>query len=103
MHIELGEYDELTIFTHMTHKLYEYHHLSIFFLIHVFFFYCSFTQDICGCNIEEVKRATSTENYKSHVQCRPLFQPITALRCVSEEVPGLFRMLSDHVQTTTFS
>lgn len=37
MHIELGEYDELTIFTHMTHKLYEYHHLSTFFLIHVFF------------------------------------------------------------------
>lgn len=46
------------------------------------------------------QRATSAENYKSHVQCRPLFQPITALRCVSEEAPGLFGMLSDHVQTT---
>lgn len=66
------------------------------------FIYCS--QDTCGCShIEEVKGATSAENYKSHVQFRPLFQPITALRCVSEEAPGLFGMLSDHVQTTTFS
>lgn len=31
------EYDEVTIFTHMTHKLYEYHNFSVFFLIHVFF------------------------------------------------------------------
>lgn len=81
----------------MAHKLYKYHDFILFFLIHVFLI-CSFTG-----YIEEVQRTTSAENYKSHVQCRPLFQPITALRCVSENVPALFRMLSDHVQKITFS
>lgn len=32
------------------------------------------------------------------MQCRPLFQPITVLRSASEEAPGLFWMLSDHVE-----
>lgn len=99
MYIELCEYDEVSIFTHMTHKLYEYHHFLVFFLIHVFLIVL--LQDTCG-HIEEVKSVTSR---KLQVPCA-VPPPVPAnhgSRCVSEEVPGLFRMLSDHVQTTTFS
>lgn len=56
MYIELCEYDEVSIFTHMTHKLYEYHHFLVFFLIHVFLIVL--LQDTCG-HIEEIKSVTS--------------------------------------------
>lgn len=43
----------------------------------------------------------SAENYKSQAQRRPLFQPITALRCVLAEVTGVFGAISGHVQAAT--
>lgn len=51
-------------------------------LPHTCFFNCSFTGYLWshrGNQKRHQQKTTSAENYKSHVQCRPLFQPITAL------------------------